>query len=185
MFRLHGVFWLRKTSCTVRGNTYMRLVVSILVHDEEIKKGITDKEFFRRDCIRNFFLFKVERNFNKLPFVKLTWPCFPFHPGSSYEDVPLLLVRTTCGTRICNAGTYPSQFDPLRTHPHTYHHRTSPSCVHLHLYVKGSVLFSHRDTVKPWRKSLRILCHTFICKIYGLVLSTGLQDELICIYRYT
>ncbi len=31
----------------------------------------------------------------------------------------------------------------LRTHPHTYHRRSAPSCIHLQLHVKGSVpLFS-------------------------------------------
>ncbi len=34
-------------------------------------------------------------------------------------------------------------------------------------------------TVKPWRESLRILCHTFIRKIYGLVLSTRLEHEVL------
>ena len=31
-------------------------------------------------------------------------------------------------------------------------------------------------TVKPWRKSLRILCQDFIRKIYGMFLSTRLED---------
>jgi len=35
-------------------------------------------------------------------------------------------------------------------------------------------------TVKPWRKSLRIFCHDFIRKIYGLFLSTRLEDEVLC-----
>ncbi len=35
-------------------------------------------------------------------------------------------------------------------------------------------------TVKPSRKSLRILCRAFISKIYGPLLSTGLEDEVLC-----
>ncbi len=35
-------------------------------------------------------------------------------------------------------------------------------------------------TVKPSRKSLRILCRVFISKIYGLVLSTRLEHEVPC-----
>ncbi len=35
-------------------------------------------------------------------------------------------------------------------------------------------------TVKPWRESLRILCHAFIRKMYGLVLSTRLEHEVSC-----
>ena len=30
----------------------------------------------------------------------------------------------------------------LRTHPHMYHQRSSPSCIHLQLHVKGAVLLS-------------------------------------------
>jgi hypothetical protein len=35
-------------------------------------------------------------------------------------------------------------------------------------------------TVKPSRKSLRIICHAFIRKIYGPLLSTRLEDEVLC-----
>ena len=35
-------------------------------------------------------------------------------------------------------------------------------------------------TVKPWRKCLGILGHAFIRKMYGLLLSTRLEDELLC-----
>ena len=34
-------------------------------------------------------------------------------------------------------------------------------------------------TVKPWRKSLRFLCQAFVRKIYGLFLSTRLEDEVL------
>ena len=68
---------------------------------------------------------------------------------------------------------------PLRTHPATYDRRFAPSCIHLQLHVKGSSGCSPH-TVKPWRESLRILCHTFIRKMYGLVLSTRLEHEVPC-----
>ncbi len=44
------------------------------------------------------------------------------------------------------------------------------------------------DTVKPWWTSLRlfmILGHAFVCQIYGLLLSTRLEDELLCSCRCT
>jgi hypothetical protein len=34
-------------------------------------------------------------------------------------------------------------------------------------------------TVKPSRKYVRILCHAFIRKIYGPLLSTGLEDKVL------
>jgi hypothetical protein len=40
-------------------------------------------------------------------------------------------------------------------------------------------------TVKPWRESLRIFCHAFIRKMYGLVLSTRLEHEVPCSYNCT
>jgi hypothetical protein len=38
--------------------------------------------------------------------------------------------------------------------------------------------------MKPWRKSLRILCHVFIRKIYGLLRRTRLEDEVLCSCRF-
>jgi len=46
-------------------------------------------------------------------------------------------------------------------------------------HVDGRSLRSPH-TVKPWGKSLRILCHAFIRQIYGLLLSTRLEDEMLC-----
>jgi hypothetical protein len=42
----------------------------------------------------------------------------------------------------------------LRTHPHMYHQRSTPSCIHLHLHVKGTVLLSSL-VLQAWWKSLR------------------------------
>ncbi len=65
--------------------------------------------------------------------------------------------------------------------------RTLPrmtACLHLHPST-CSCMSKDRSgcsprTVKPSRKSLRILCHVFIRKIYGLILSTCLEDEVLC-----
>ncbi len=46
---------------------------------------------------------------------------------------------------------------PLRTHPPMYDRRSAPSCIHLQMYVKGSVrLFStHCETMEPATPLLR------------------------------
>jgi hypothetical protein len=51
-------------------------------------------------------------------------------------------------------------------------------------HTKLVIQYSPRS-VKPCRKSLRIRCHDCICKIYGLILSTGLENEVLCRCRCT
>jgi hypothetical protein len=64
---------------------------------------------------------------------------------------------------------------------HTPSHVSPEVCTFIHppgtVYQRiGSVVL---HTVKPWWKPLRILCHVFLRKIYGLILSTRLEDEVI------
>jgi hypothetical protein len=66
---------------------------------------------------------------------------------------------------------------PLRTHPATYDRRSALHASTCSCMSKDWSGCSPR-TVKPWRESLRILCHAFIRKMYGLVLSTRLEHEV-------
>ena len=67
--------------------------------------------------------------------------------------------------------------DGFRVFWSMYHNRSSPSCIHLYLFVKGSVLLFSRHCETISEKSFRILCHSVICKINGQIPSTRLQDK--------
>jgi hypothetical protein len=61
--------------------------------------------------------------------------------------------------------------------------------LHLHLctciYMSKDRSRCSGVTVKPYWKSFRILCHVFIRKMYGLILSTRLEDGMFWSWRCT
>jgi hypothetical protein len=73
----------------------------------------------------------------------------------------------------------------LRAHPNRYHQRSAPSRIHCQLYVKGVVLLSSIDCVTMTKISQKILRHTLVWKIHGLVFTTRVEDELRCRCRCT
>ncbi len=66
-----------------------------------------------------------------------------------------------------------------RTHPHMYHQRSVLSRIHWQVHVKGAVLLSSIHCATMTKISQKILRHTLIWKIHGLVFTTRVEDEFL------
>ena len=68
---------------------------------------------------------------------------------------------------------------PMRTHCHMYHYRSSPSCIHLQLHVKGSVLlFSrHRETMVKISQESLVMSLFVRCTVCYSVLVLRMSDS--------
>ena len=70
---------------------------------------------------------------------------------------------------------------PLCTHRHMYHYRSSPSCIHLQLYVKGSVhLFSrNRETMSKISQESLVMSLFVRCTVCYSVLVLRMSGSVV------